>query len=159
MHAPSFFLQRAVARGADWQMAYPALALASSTDPVDENRKQIVVAAADNTCLRTVFFSSLGAILDFQATWEELRDASSWLGFTLRWNRWWLPDSASHAALTRAAYAPNDVRIAHRPIIGTLSDDAAFRTYLMSVESTYRRDATISRVLFAMSDGFADAVA
>jgi hypothetical protein len=157
MHAPSFFLQRAIARGADWQLAYPALALASSTDPVDENRKQIVVAAADDSHVRMVFFSSLGAVLDFQATWQELHDASSWFAFTLRWNRWWLPDVASYAALARAAHAPTDVRIAHRPIVDGLSDDTGFRAYLMSVESTYRRDATISRVLFALSDGFATA--
>jgi hypothetical protein len=159
MHAPSFFLQRATARGADWQLAYPALALASSTDPVDENRKQIVVAAADELRLRMVFFSSLGAILDFQATWRELRDASPWLRFTLRWNRWWLPDAISHAALADAVYAPADVRIANRPIAGDLSDDAAFRTYLMSVESYYRRDASISRVLFPANDTFVGALA
>jgi hypothetical protein len=159
MHAPSFFLQRAIARGADWQLAYPALALASSTDSIDEKRKQIVVAAADTLRLRMVFFSSLGAVLDFQATWPELSNASSWLGFTLRWNRWWLPDTASQQQLAEAAYAPTDVRIANRPIAGDLSDDVAFRAYLTSVETKYRRDASISRVLFPANDGFVNAFA
>lgn len=159
MHAPSFFLQRAIARGADWQLAYPALALASSTDCVDEDRKQIVVAAADEMRLRMVFFSSLGAVLDFQATWPELRAASSWLGFTLRWNRWWLPDTASHDVLAKAVHAPTDARIANRSLAGDLSDEAAFRAYLTSVEANYRRDASISRVLFPANDGFIDALA
>lgn len=159
MHAPSFFLQRAIARGADWQLAYPALALASSTDSGDEDRKQIVVAAADETRLRMVFFSSLGAILDFQATWSELRDASSWLGFTLRWNRWWLPDAASHDLLTKAVHAPTDARIANRPLTGGPLDEAAFRTYLTTVETNYRRDPSISCVLFPANDRFADALA
>jgi hypothetical protein len=72
MASNSFFLNRAVARNADWQVNYPALAMASTIDAVDERRKQIVVAAADETSLRAVFFSSLGAILDFHATWDEL---------------------------------------------------------------------------------------
>jgi hypothetical protein len=159
MHAPSFFLQRAIARDADWQLAYPALALASSTDPIDENRKQIVVAAADSLRLRMVFFSSLGAVLDLQATWAELNDASSWLAFTLRWNRWWLPDTASQRLLAAAAFVPTDVRIANRPVAGDLSDDVAFRAYLTSVETNYRRDASISRVLFPANDGFVNAFA
>ncbi|WP_248295444.1 hypothetical protein [Paraburkholderia sp. UYCP14C] len=65
MESKSFFLQRAVARGADWHVNYPALCMASSTDSVDERRKQIVVAAADGNGVRMAFFSSLGAILDF----------------------------------------------------------------------------------------------
>jgi hypothetical protein len=63
MDSNSFFLKRAVARDSDWQVSYPALSMASSIDAVDERRKQIVVAAADETNLRMVFFSSLGAIL------------------------------------------------------------------------------------------------
>ncbi len=157
MQAHSFFLKRAVSRGPDWQVAYPALSLASSTDPVDENRKQIIVAAADEERLRMVFFSSLGSILDFQATWSELGGASMWLAFTLRWNRWWLPDSATQRLLEKAAYLPHDVRIANRPIDGNLADDAPFRTYLASIEANYRRDASISRVLFPASGEFADA--
>ena len=157
MQAHSFFLKRAIARVPDWQVAYPALSLASSTDPVDENRKQIIVAAADEDRLRMVFFSSLGSILDFQATWPELEDASMWLAFTLRWNRWWLPDNATQRLLENAAYRPHDVRIANRPLSGNLVDDTTFRTYLASVETTYRRDASISRVLFPASCEFEDA--
>jgi hypothetical protein len=155
MQAHSFFLRRAISRGPDWQVAYPALSLASSTDPVDENRKQIIVAAADEERLRMVFFSSLGSILDFHATWSELEDASMWLAFTLRWNRWWLPDSATLRLLEKAAYLPHDVRIANRPIEGDLIDDTRFRNYLAGIEASYRRDASISRVLFPTSGEFA----
>lgn len=158
MQSHSFFLKRAIARGPDWQVAYPALSLASSTDPVDENRKQIIVAAADEQRIRMVFFSSLGSILDFQATWSELKSASSWLAFTLRWNRWWLPDIATQRLMENATYAPTDVRIAHRPVVGNLIDDALFQIYLSSIETQYRRDESISRVLFPVSCEFADTV-
>ena len=86
MESNSFFLQRALARGADWHVSYPALCMASSTDPVDERRKQIVVAAADDTTVRMAFFSSLGAILDFQASWEEMDGATrGWRGTRSSW--------------------------------------------------------------------------
>jgi len=72
MQANSFFLRRAVARPAAWQLRYPALALASATDLMEEPRKQIVVAAADQDCIRMVFFSSLGSVLDLHTTWDDL---------------------------------------------------------------------------------------
>jgi hypothetical protein len=157
MQSNSFFLKRAIARGPDWHVAYPALSLASSIDPVDENRKQIIVAAADERRMRMVFFSSLGSILDFQATWSELQGATTWLAFTLRWNRWWLPDIDTQRLLEKAAYRPNDVRIANRPLAGNQIDGTPFSIYLAGIESSYRRDASISRVLFPPSCEFADA--
>ncbi|MFM0051416.1 hypothetical protein [Caballeronia grimmiae] len=149
MSSNSFFLKHATARDADWQVSYPALAMASSIDPVDERRKQIVVAAADGTHVRMVFFSTLGAILDFRASWAEIdSSARSWLAFTVRWNRWWLPDGGHARALEQHASTPTDLRLAHCSIEGRLTDDAAFRRYLDDVERHYRRDARIARVLF-----------
>lgn len=148
MASNSFFLKRAVAHGADWQVSYPALSMASSIDPVDERRKQIVVAAADDTHLRMVFFSTLGAILDFEATWPEI-DASArgWLAFTIRWNRWWLPNLSAARALEQHVSAPTDLRFAHRDVEGGPTDTVSFRRYLDTVEQHYRRDEAISRVL------------
>ncbi|MCE4547664.1 MULTISPECIES: hypothetical protein [unclassified Caballeronia] len=135
MSSNSFFLKHATARDADWQVSYPALAMASSIDPVDEQRKQIVVAAADDNGARIVFFSTLGAILDFRASWAEIdSSARSWLAFTVRWNRWWLPDAGHIRALEQHASMPTDLRLAHCSIGGRLSDDAAFRRYLDNVE-------------------------
>lgn len=148
MDSNSFFLKRAIARDADWQGSYPALAMASSIDPVDERRKQIVVAAADGSHLRMVFFSTLGAILDFEATWEEIdRSARGWLAFTLRWHRWWLPNFDAADALKQHASVPTDLRIAHRSVENGPTNTASFRRYLETVEQHYRCDGTISRVL------------
>jgi hypothetical protein len=145
----SLFLKRAVARDADWQVNYLALAMASTIDAVDERRKQIVVAAADETALRAVFFSSLGAILDFQATWDELdTSAKGWLAFTVRWNRWWLPNADHARWIKRHAFEPTDLRFANRDFAATPSSTASFRQYLDVVEHHYRRDDTISRLLF-----------
>ncbi|KND58109.1 hypothetical protein BVER_00366c [Candidatus Burkholderia verschuerenii] len=149
MSLNSFFLKRAVARDANWQVSYPALALASSIDPVDERRKQIVVAAADDAHLRMIFFSTLGAILDFEATWPEIeQSAGGWLAFTLRWNRWWLPNRDTAAVLAEHASAPTDLRFAHRSLEGGPTNTPSFRLYLDVVEQHYRRDEAISRVLF-----------
>ncbi|BDC45331.1 hypothetical protein PTKU15_86280 [Paraburkholderia terrae] len=156
MKSNSFFLQRAIPCDADWHVSYPALCMASSTDPVDERRKQIVAAAADDTHIRMVFFSSLGAILDFQASWGEL-DATTlgWLAFTTRWNRWWLPDVASLAAIDRHAHAPSDVRFVSGNMPCNPTDTTAFRQYLDTIEYHYRRDEAISRILFAPDPAYA----
>ncbi|WP_027803325.1 hypothetical protein [Paraburkholderia dilworthii] len=150
MESNFFFLQRALARGADWHVSYPALCMASSTDPVDERRKQIVVATADDTTVPMAFFSSLGAILDFQASWSEMDAAArGWLKFTTRWNRWWLPDVAALTSIERQANAPTDVRFATGSGRVPPSDTDAFRGYLDTIERHYRRDEAISRNLFA----------
>ena len=149
MASNSFFLSRAVARDADWQVNYPALTMASAIDAVDERRKQIVVAAADETSLRAVFFSSLGAILDIHATWDELdQSAKGWLSFTIRWNRWWLPNADHVELLKQHAFVPTDLRFANRDLAAAPCDTASFREYLDVVELHYRRDAAISSVLF-----------
>ncbi|SAK57624.1 hypothetical protein AWB76_02483 [Caballeronia temeraria] len=156
MDSNSFFLKRAIARDADWQVSYPALALASSIDPVDERRKQIVVAAADDYHLRMVFFSTLGAILDFEATWPEIdRSARGWLAFTLRWNRWWLPNQPAARALEQHASAPTDLLFAHRDVEGGPTDTVCFRRYLDAIEQHYRRDEAISRLLCPSAESLA----
>jgi hypothetical protein len=149
MDSNTFFLKRAVARGADWHVSYPALSVASSTVTVDERRKQIVAAAADESRIRMVFFSSLGSILDFQASWDELDAAArGWLAFTIRWNRWWLPSISALAAIEHHAHAPTDLRIASGNTGVDPSDTTALRLYLDAVELHYRRDEAIARVLF-----------
>ncbi|CAD6559249.1 hypothetical protein ACFQ3P_33110 [Paraburkholderia sabiae] len=150
MTSNSFFLQRAIPCDADWHVSYPALCMASSTDPVDERRKQIVAATADDTNIRMVFFSSLGAILDFQASWDELDAATQgWLAFTTRWNRWWLRDVTALTAIDRHAHPPSDVRFVRGNVPCIPTDTSAFRQYLDSIEYHYRRDESISRILFA----------
>jgi hypothetical protein len=145
----SFFLNRAVARNADWQVRYPALAMASTIEAVDERRKQIVVAAADETSLRAVFFSSLGAILDFHASWDELeRSSKGWLAIIIRWNRWWLPNVDHVQWLEQRAFAPTDLRFANRDLAASPGDTASSREHLDVVELHYRRDAAIAGVLF-----------
>jgi hypothetical protein len=156
MESNTFFLQRAAARGADWHVSYPALCMASSTETVDERRKQIVVATADDSQIRMIFFSSLGAILDFHASWDELDDATrGWLAFTIRWNRWWVPDVAALAVIERHVHAPTDVRIANGIANFEPADTRALRRFLDAIEAHYRRDEAISRILFPVEGTFA----
>jgi hypothetical protein len=129
--------------------------MASSTAPVDERRKQIIVAAADDAHLRMAFFSTLGAILDFQASWDEMDVATlGWLKFTTRWNRWWLPNVSALASIERHTNAPTDVHFAASADCIAPSDIDAFRCYLDTIEQHYRRDETISMNLFAPESGF-----
>lgn len=140
MESNSFFLQRAIARGADWHVSYPALCMAA--------QRILSTNAASRSSSRppTTRTSVLGAILDFHASWAELDDATrGWLAFTDRWNRWWLPDGAALATIERHAHAPADVRFASGSMPCCPSDTAAFRLYLDAVESHYRRDEAISR--------------
>jgi hypothetical protein len=149
MNSNSFFLTRAVARDADRQINYPALAMASTIDTVDERRKQIVVATADETSLRAMSLSSLGAILDFHASWDELeRSGKGWLAFTIRWNRWWLPNVVHVKWLEQHSFASTDLRFANRDLAAAPCDTPSFCEYLGVVELQYRRDEAISSVLF-----------
>jgi hypothetical protein len=149
MTSNSFFPNRAVTCDADWHRKYPALAMASTIEAVDERRKQIVVAAADETSLRAVFFSSLGAKLDFHATWDELeRSGKGWLDFTIRWNRWWLPNIDHVKWLEQHAFAQADLRLANRYLAAASGDTASFREYSGVDELHYRRNEAISRVFF-----------
>lgn len=159
MQPNSFFLRRAVARPASWQLRYPALALASATDFADEPRKQIVVAATDDAGVRMVFFSSLGSVLDLHTTWDDLARARQWLDFTLRWNRWWLPNSRSLEMLSDRARPPFDAQLANCSAHGHFTNDASFCEYADVVEAKYRREATISAVLFPADERFLGAFA
>src|SRR5690348_16767616 len=39
-----------------------------------------------------VFFSAIGSVLDFTATWDELGRAKTWWYFVQRWYFWIVPD-------------------------------------------------------------------
>ncbi|MFT4506089.1 hypothetical protein [Caballeronia sp. 15711] len=136
----SFLLRRAIARPADWQMRYPALTYATTNATADERPKEIVVAAANASRIRMVFFSSLGSILDVQVSWKELANAQRWFQFALRWSRWWLPEQQSLTAIIAAAGSPADSRVLKLPLGDTFTRDEPFCEYLDIVEAFYRRN-------------------
>jgi hypothetical protein len=101
----------------------------------------------------------LGSVLDLQTTWTDLSAARQWFDFTLRWNRWWLPDLASLATFARLTREPTDVRLANRPLHGHLAHNPSFCEYVDGVEAHYRREASISNALFPADEVFAGALA
>lgn len=96
-----------------------------------------------------VFFSSLGSVLDFQATWRELEAAGPWMNFILRWNRWWLADEVSRAAFARVFRVPDEVQDMNFSLGTDVGYNPTFCAYLDRVEAIYRRDFP---ALFAASD-------
>jgi hypothetical protein len=68
----TFFLDRAVSRSIDWLGRYPALGCAWHDPQSLPTGRQIVVAAVTGDGVRCVFFSAIGSVLEFTATWAEL---------------------------------------------------------------------------------------
>ncbi|MGF6537196.1 hypothetical protein [Paraburkholderia youngii] len=77
MLGKSFFLERATSRSLDWLGRYPALGCACHDPQSLSSGRQIVVAATTSNGVRCVFFSAVGSVLDFSATWAELERAKT----------------------------------------------------------------------------------
>jgi hypothetical protein len=75
MHDKAFFLERAVSRSRDWVGRYPALGCAAHDPQSLSNGRQVVAASISPHGVRCVFFSAIGSVLDFTATWAELERA------------------------------------------------------------------------------------
>jgi len=90
-----FFLDRAVSRTNELQIRLAALATAATTPDSISSSRQACVAAADERGIRCIFFTSLGAIFDFRATWDELKHARTWWYYVRRWHFWIFSDHSS----------------------------------------------------------------
>ncbi|BCF95178.1 hypothetical protein [Paraburkholderia largidicola] len=88
MQGKSFFLERAISRALDWAGRYPALGCAAHDPQSISNGRQVVAAALTPDGIRCVFFSAVGSVLDFTATWAELDRAKTWWYFVQRWYFW-----------------------------------------------------------------------
>lgn len=108
MQGKSLFLDRAVSRSHDWAPRFPALSMACREAGSISRGRQVVVAAADDTGIRCTFFTNLGAVLEFSATWAELEQARTWWHFVRQWNSGSSisPSRCSGFLLARQAMSP-----------------------------------------------------
>jgi hypothetical protein len=138
MQGKQLFLNRAASRTADWQCRFASLSAACHSPKSASGGRQLVAATTDSSGIRCVFFSSIGSIMDFRATWDELSRAGAWWHFVCRWHYWAVPTQADLLALGRAGSLPEA-----RAVEGIDSvlpgDDRGLLDYLDRLERRFRR--------------------
>ncbi|MBN3776584.1 hypothetical protein G3O06_03265 [Burkholderia sp. Ac-20345] len=88
MHGKALFLQRAVSRTDQWGPRFPTLSMACRQADSISRGRQLAVAVTDAPGMRCAVFTSFGAILEFQASWDELERASTWWHYARMWHFW-----------------------------------------------------------------------
>ncbi|WP_027800300.1 hypothetical protein [Paraburkholderia dilworthii] len=141
MQGKTFFLQRAISRSPDWSGRYPALGCACH-DPESLSRgRQIVAASLTTDGVRCVFFSAVGSVLDFTATWDELARAKTWWYFVQRWYCWAVPDERT---LARINVTPGALDHVIFPSLQDHANDEAHLRWLDGIEARARRCGTLA---------------
>lgn len=147
MQGKSLFLRRIVPRTREWQCRFPALC-AASQDPASPSRgRQIVVVCADDAAVRCIFFSQLGSILDFRASWTEIAEAETWFSFVKRWNFWIVAGESSLSALWAAGHSPDHHEVASTSAPPALESDDELLSLLDRLDAKYRPHSTPCSVL------------
>jgi hypothetical protein len=141
MQGKSFFLDRATSRSLDWVARFPALGCASHDPQSISSGRQVVVASLHGDGVRCVFFSAVGSVLDFSATWAELERAKTWWYFVQRWYFWIVPDERTLARINVTAGAL-DHMIA--PSLHDAANDEAYLRWLDGLEARARRCGTLA---------------
>lgn len=138
MQGKMLFLSRIVPRTREWQCRFPALC-AASQDPASPSRgRQIVVVCADSAGVRCIFFSQLGSILDFHASWTEIAEAETWFSFVKRWNYWIVAGEASLSALWAAGHAPDHHEVSATGVPLAIRGDDELLRLLDRLDALYR---------------------
>ncbi|MFM0046066.1 hypothetical protein [Paraburkholderia sediminicola] len=140
MQGKTFFLNRFISRSSEWQCRYPGLGAAWQNARSLSDGRQVVAATADADGIRCVFFSSLGSVLDFSASWAELASAKTWWYFTIRWNFWLMSDEDSLVALRTAGYDPTDRKIGSPGTPVNRRCEKSFEAFLDYAEALFRQD-------------------
>ncbi|MFM0756073.1 hypothetical protein [Paraburkholderia strydomiana] len=141
MHDKTFFLDRAIARSLDWAGQYPALSYAAHDSQSLSNGRQVVAAAISSTGVRCVFFSAIGSVLDFTATWDELGRAKTWWYFVQRWYFWIVPDRQTLDRLNVTGLALDHLIVP--ACVGDL-EHGAYRPWLDAIEVRARRCGSLA---------------
>ncbi|MGQ7932182.1 hypothetical protein [Paraburkholderia sp. D1E] len=152
MQGKSFFMNRFISRSSEWQCRYAALGSAWQNAQTLSGGRQVVAATADASGIRCVFFSSLGSVLDFSASWAELESAKTWWYFTIRWNFWLMSDEGSLGALRAAGYDPTDRKIASPSTSVNRRCEKSFEAFLDHSEALFRQDVGSLLSHTALSD-------
>lgn len=135
MHGKTFFLERAISRSLDWVGRYPALGCAANDPQSISDGRQVVATALSSDGVRCVFFSAVGSVLDFTATWAELERAKTWWYFVQRWYFWVVPDQQTLDRINVTG-----LRLDHAivPARGRSFEGAAYQAWLGDVEALAR---------------------
>jgi hypothetical protein len=137
MQGKSSFIDRVISRSSEWQCRFPALIAAAHDNHSISSGRQVGAAATSDAGIRCVFFSAHGSLLDFAATWPELRLAQSWWHFVSRWNFFLFASEHDVHSLENALQAPVHSRTlsaSHAP----LPDGDAFLAFLDQAETAAR---------------------
>lgn len=135
MRGKSLFVERVIARPVSWRNRFSCLLHANQCASSISDGRQIVAAAADSSGVRCVFFTTLGSVLDFRASWADLEHARGWWEFAVRWNFWIVPDREHFARLASFGPAPRTKVLADGPAGVTPASDAAFLRFLETAEA------------------------
>ncbi|CAN7719409.1 hypothetical protein [Paraburkholderia hospita] len=95
----------------------------------------MVAAAISSSGVRCVFFSAIGSVFDFTATWDELERTKTWWYFVQRWYFWVVPDRQTLDRLNVTGL-PLDHTIV--PARTRDLDDTAYRSWLGAIEARAR---------------------
>jgi hypothetical protein len=141
MQDKAFFLDRAISRSLDWAGHYPALGYAAH-DPLSlSNGRQVVAAALSPDGVHCVFFSAIGSVSEFSATWAELERARTWWYFVQRWYFWVVPDRPT---LDRINVTGLHLDHAIVPARTDDLDDTAYQLWLGAIEARARQCGSLA---------------
>lgn len=143
MQGKSFFLERAISRALDWAGRYPALGCAAHDPQSISNGRQVVAAALTPDGIRCVFFSAVGSVLDFTATWAELERAKTWWYFVQRWYFWVVPDAKTLDRLNVTGLRLDNAIV---PMQSSSLDAVSYRVWLGSIEARARLRGSLAAV-------------
>ncbi|MGF6439589.1 hypothetical protein [Paraburkholderia youngii] len=100
------------------------------------------MAATASNGVRCVFFSAVGSVLDFSATWAELEGAKTWWYFVQRWHFWIVPDANSLAAINSTGDQIGHLIVPNFAPSNLV--DAAFLPWLDGIEMRARQCGTLA---------------
>ncbi|MDN7934564.1 hypothetical protein QZM52_25070 [Burkholderia metallica] len=98
MHGKALFLQRAISRTDQWGPRFPTLSMACHRADSISGGRQLGVVVTDALGMRCAVFTNFGAILEFQASWTELKRAETWWHYVRAWH-FWVVDNHQSAQL------------------------------------------------------------
>jgi hypothetical protein len=101
----------------------------------------VVAASFTDDGVRCVFFSAVGSVLDFTATWAELERAKTWWYFVQRWYFWVVPDHRTLETINATATALDHLVV---PSPLDYASEASYLSWLGNIEARARLCGTLA---------------